>query len=184
MLDFFSLALVPYPIIVFQILALLVSTAIEAWIFARKLYLPRKFCVQYALTINLASTVAVWLFGFLVQALLPTQSKLFVISYLFFQTLYTFEESWMVNLISVSGVLTIFMIVCLVEFKGIDILEAVLYPEVGDAKEESKQPFWDRVYSAIVQTDTDKLSTIFLANACSNSAILILVLIAFVQWYD
>lgn len=177
-----SFALLPTPIIVFQLLALLLSTAIEAWIFSRKLYLSRKVCVRYAITINLASTAYIWFLGLIIQAILPLKYKVYLISYVFFSNFYDIQQSWAITGLFVLGLSIVFWIVCFVEFKGIDLLEAFLYPRTSD--EDTKQELLKRLYNALITNDMERLSTIFIANAFSNSTILLILLISLVQQYD
>ncbi|MEM8638852.1 MAG: filament integrity protein FraC [Cyanobacteria bacterium P01_G01_bin.54] len=176
------MTLIPAPIVIFQLLSLLLGTAIEAFIFSRRLHFSPKISVQYALTLNLISTTSIWLFGLVLQALLPQQFKLYIIGYVFFGTVYNFEQVWVVQTTSLLILLSLaFWFLCLVEFKGIDILEAILLDLDGEAA--SELTLGQRIYEALLENNQERLSTIFIANLFSNSMILLIVLVMFVQRY-
>lgn len=177
-----SFVLLPTPIIVFQLLALLLSTTMEAWIFFRQLHFSRQVCIQYAMTINLVSTTVIWLFGLTLQALLPPTAKIYIISYVLLGEFYNIERDWVTTIILLIILSLIFWLVCLVEFKGIDILQLLLEPDVTD--EEDRAGFWQRLYGVIVNIDSERLAAIFIANALSNSTILLIILVVLVQNYD
>ncbi|NEO85940.1 MAG: hypothetical protein F6J87_17050 [Spirulina sp. SIO3F2] len=177
-----SFVLIPTPIIVFQLLALLISTTMEAWIFFRKLHFSRQVCIQYAMTINLVSTTFIWLFGLTLQALLPPTAKLYVMSYVLLGEFYKVEQNWANTIVFLVILSLIFWLVCLVEFKGIDILQLLLDPELND--QQNKIGIWQRIYTVMIDIDSERLATIFIANAFSNSTILLIVLVGLVQRYD
>ncbi|MGB0560382.1 MAG: filament integrity protein FraC [Spirulinaceae cyanobacterium] len=190
------MTLIPTPIITLQLLSLLFATAIEAYVFFRRLHFPPQRSVQYALMINLVSTTAIWIVGLILQAVLPPQLKLYVMGYVFFGTAYTFEQDWRIQTTSLLILLSlIFWFLCLIEFKGIDMLEAILEEsnetepvttdEEKDAQLEAepKLDLGQRIYQALLENDQERLSTIFIANLFSNSIILLIILVIFVQRY-
>ena len=73
----------PLQTYLFQALFLLVAIALEASVLQRRLYLTRRTSVEYAISINLLTTVIGWLAFFLVQNLLPQPIKDQIISYIF-----------------------------------------------------------------------------------------------------
>ncbi|TVQ64805.1 MAG: hypothetical protein EA366_00650 [Spirulina sp. DLM2.Bin59] len=183
MAEIFTWGVIPIPIIIFQTLALLFSIAIEAYIFSRQLLLTHRECVQYSAAINLLSAIAVWLFGFTMQAFLPPKFKLQLISYIFLGRFYNIENETLFNFVIVLLLLFLFFLVCFVEFKGLDFLEIIFseWPELNTPEE--RQEFRQRLVAAVTYTDPEKVTAIFWANAASNSAILLVILIAVLQYY-
>lgn len=183
MADLFTWGVLPIPIIVFQLLALLFSIAIEAYIFSRQLLLTHRECIQYSAAINLLSAIAVWVFGFVMQALLPQNAKLQLISYIFLGRFHNIGNQTLFNFMIVMLLLFLFFLVCFVEFKGLDFLEMIFseWPELET--EEERLLFWQRLVAAVTYTDPEKITAIFWANATSNSVILLVLLIAVLQYY-
>lgn len=184
MADLFTWGVLPIPIIVFQLLALLLSIAIEAYIFSRQLVLTHRECIQYSAAINLLSAIAVWLFGFVMQALMPPSAKLQLISYILLGRFYNIENQTLFNFVIVLLLLFLFFLVCFVEFKGLDFLEMIFsdWPELATTEERIQ--FWQRLMIAVTYTDPEKITAIFWANAASNSVILLVLLIAVLQYYS
>ena len=183
MAEIFTWGVIPFPIIVFQMLALLFSIAIEAYIFSRQLLLTHRECIQYSAAINLLSAIAVWVFGFIMQAFLPRQAKIQLISYIFLGRFYDIQNQTLFNFTIVVLLLFLFFLVCFVEFKGLDFLE-IIFSEWPELKtEEERIQFRQRLIAAVTYTDPEKITAIFWANAASNSAILLVLLIAVLQYY-
>ncbi|NEO25730.1 MAG: filament integrity protein fraC, partial [Kamptonema sp. SIO4C4] len=63
--------ILPIRIILLQCLSLLVSVAIEAVIFQHQLQFSRKQSIQFSLSINLFSDIAIWVFLFMVHYIAP-----------------------------------------------------------------------------------------------------------------
>lgn len=183
MADIFTWGVIPIPIIIFQLLALLFSIAIEAYIFSRQLLLTHRECIQYSAAINLLSAIAVWLFGFVMQVFLPPQAKLQLISYILLGQFYDIQNQTLFNFVIVALLLFLFFLVCFVEFKGLGFLEIIFsqWPEL--TTDEERLQFWQRLVAAITYTDPEKITAIFWANAASNSVILLVLLIAVLQYY-
>ncbi|WP_139276601.1 filament integrity protein FraC [Spirulina major] len=181
--DIFAWTVFPAPIIVFQLLSLVFSIAIEAYIFSRKLLLTRRECIQYSVTINLMSAIALWVLGFVIQGLLPKPLKLQLISYIVLGQGYDFQNLAILNICIVLLFILIFFIVCIVEFKGLDFIEVMFsdWPESDPDHEDSSLVQY--LLQALTYTDPQKISAIFWANAFSNSAILLVLLLALLQYY-
>jgi hypothetical protein len=183
MSDLLAWSVFPTPIIVFQLLSLVLSVAIEAYIFSRKLLLTRRECIQYSVTINLISAIALWVLGFIIQGLLPKELKLQLISYIVLGQGYNFQSLAILNLCIVLLLILIFFIVCVVEFKGLDLIE-VMFSDWPDPDPDQDGPsFLQYLVQALTYTDPQKISAIFWANAFSNSAILLVLLLAVLQYY-
>lgn len=182
--DILAWSVVPTPIIVFQLLSLVFSVAIEAYIFSQKLLLTRRECIQYAVAINLMSAIALWVLGFMIQGVLPPPLKLQLISYIVLGQGYDFQNLAILNICIVLLLILIFFIVCLVEFKGLDLLEVLFseWPEPGP--DHDGHSLWHDLIQALTYTDPQKISAIFWANTFSNSAILLVLLLAVLQYYQ
>lgn len=82
----------PFPLIWFQFFFLLIAIAIEAYVFVKLLKFGRRKAIFYALSINLTSTIIGWLFFFSILPFLSEEIKLKIISYIFFEKLYSPPE--------------------------------------------------------------------------------------------
>ncbi|MGB3692349.1 MAG: filament integrity protein FraC [Spirulinaceae cyanobacterium] len=173
----------PLPTILLQILLLLVTIAIEALLLHNRLLMSRKTSVEYSISLNLFSTAFCWMIFLYTQAALTPRTQIKLINYVFFnrslieQTAY--EEINQILLI--IGVVS-FFVICLIEYKLVDILQAILEPEslqkdsAGDAPLSLMEA--NRKNRAKRRLDNRKLNTVFLANALSTLAGAALILIA------
>lgn len=180
--DSFSNVL-PLRAIVFQFLFVLVAIAIEAVVLYRFLAIDYKTSAQYAISVNLFSTVIGWIFFFTFLRFIPTGIKTQLISYIFFEQF--FDNNW------IETISPILILICAIIFfgtfwikvKGLELLEFMLgkkKPEDGTPEERSGK-FRGRVKQAIdVQSDS-KAYAVFVANACSFSAILFLLFVRFIE---
>jgi hypothetical protein len=170
----------PFRAIVFQFLFLLIAIAIESIIYRRRMRLGFRTSVQYAASVNLLSVVVGWLIFFIVVPLLPEPLKTQFISYIFFDQFYA--DPWASSIPSI--VITIGFIIFFGTFalkiQGLDLLELAL----GKKKEDKKElPSHQDRYSKrpqdqnIFQRAGARATTVLLANACSFSAILLVLFI-------
>ncbi|MCL6434176.1 MAG: hypothetical protein K6T90_08140 [Leptolyngbyaceae cyanobacterium HOT.MB2.61] len=173
----------PLRAIAFQFIFLLVAIAIEGLILYRFLSIEHKTSMQYSATVNLLSTFVGWLVFFAVQPFIPINVKLELISYFFFERFYTnFWQSGVApNL--VLALLGIFMGTFLIELKGLELLEFALGKNEKKAKEEIEKVgrFRGRKNRVIGIKTNDKTYALLVANACSFSVILILLLARFLD---
>lgn len=168
--------------IIFQLIFLLVAIAIEAAILCQRLELDRKTAVQYASTVNLLSVVVGWVIFFIAQPLLPLALREQVISYIFFDRF--FDNPWLAtttSLVIVIGFL-MFFFTFLLKLQGLELLEWVLgkkddKPDTRTLDSATTQPRKFRFFEA---TGT-RATVVLLANACSFSAILIIMA---VRWLE
>jgi hypothetical protein len=74
----------PLRAIMLQGLLLLLAIAIESFVFQKRWRLSRKTSIDYAMAINLFSTVVGWALFFIIQPFLPTDLKQQIVNYVFF----------------------------------------------------------------------------------------------------
>ncbi|MDB9313016.1 hypothetical protein PN462_07875 [Spirulina sp. CS-785/01] len=179
--------LLPIPIIFLQTLSLLISVAIEAVIFQRQLKFSRKQSIQFSLSINLFSDIAIWLFLFTVQSIAPETTRLHLMSYVFFTQFYQVERPTQFYLISFAIILTIFLLICLIEYKGLDFLQVFLeppYPNISDNISEGENratSLVNKLNEAIIRTNLRQASVVLIANLLSNSLVVLIILLHFLK---
>lgn len=181
-MDEFALNVLPLRAILFQFLFLLVAIALEAIVLDRYLNLGYKISAQYSTTINLLSTFVGWLIYFCVQPLLPQGLKLQLISFMFFEQLY--NNGWLSSVFSLIVILSlgIFLGTLLIELKGLDLLEVALdRVEKKEIVPEEKDRFRGRGKQAVRFQPSNKIYAVFVGNAVSFTAILLLLLVRYVE---
>ncbi|HIK26871.1 MAG: hypothetical protein N3E45_10005 [Oscillatoriaceae bacterium SKW80] len=82
----------PFPLIWFQFFFLLIAIAIEAYVFFKLLKFGRRKALFYSVFINLTSTIMGWLFFFFILPFLSENIKLKILSYIFFEKLFSSPE--------------------------------------------------------------------------------------------
>lgn len=130
----------PFPLVWFQFFFLLIASAIEAYVFVKLLKFGRRKALFYAVSINLTSTVLGWLFFFLILPFLSENIKLKIISYIFFEKLYTPPE-YSLNT-AVALVLTatfIFFSSLFLKFRTFQILQIFINENHSSPKEPFKR---------------------------------------------
>jgi hypothetical protein len=183
----------PLEMYLFQAIFLFVAIALEARVFHRRLYLPRRTSVEYATSINLLATVIGWLAFFALQNLLPLSLKDQIISYIFFDRfLGSQPESFYLTLVS-TGVV-IFFCAFLIKLQGLQLLESLLErtPEHQSSLElqppklphhRRRQRLSDRLEQTVSPSDPNQATAVLLANAYSHSAIALLLFLRFLSLY-
>jgi hypothetical protein len=173
----------PLRAIVFQILLLLMAIILEAIVFRRLLDLDYKTSTQYSITANLLSTVIGWVIFFNVQSLLPMHLQSQLISYVFFERFLsnTWETTILPALIITS--LAIFLGTFLIKLEGLNLLEFLLKFKPGEKKDSATDTAKEGagrlrfVKHSIGFRVNSKTYAVLVANACSFSAILFLLLV-------
>jgi len=79
-------AVLPLRAVMFQILFLLISIALESWFLRHILNLSPKRALEYSASLNIFSMIAVWLLFFTVKSILPDFLGQQLINYIFFNT--------------------------------------------------------------------------------------------------
>lgn len=182
--------ILPLRAIVLQCLLLLVAVAVEASIFFRMLRtpnnqpIPPKQSVQYALSLNLLSTVLGWftIFTFFeLTAVLPTQLtgavETALLNFLFFNR-YTNQS---LSILILLGFLTFFASF-LVKQVGLWALRWLLqseFPQIAEATEPEKEkaPTIRDLRKDPRREGQLNISAVLFANAWSYSAILVILLL-------
>ncbi|MEW5856297.1 MAG: filament integrity protein FraC [Cyanobacteriota bacterium] len=167
----------PLQAILFQFLFLLVAIAIESFILYRQLNLSRKRSIDYAISINLFSTVLGWIVFFYVHPWLPRSLKSQLISYIFFDRFFPFDQSPnIVTELILSG-FVVFFANFVVKLKGLELLQILL--ELPPYGERQKQDNFNLRDFRLLAFNSDPLltNTIFQANAYSFGVILLMLFI-------
>jgi hypothetical protein len=175
-------SILPLRAIVFQMLFLLVAIALEGLVFFKNLNLDYKTSMRYAAVLNLFSTFLGWVIFFEVNLFLPEDVQRQFISYIFFDRF--FPNPWLaaVTPVIVITSLAIFIGTFLVELNGLELLEYLL-----ERNKDSQSPtehmtrLQGRRDQIIRFQANTKAYTILIANAASFSAILLLLIIRWIE---
>lgn len=171
----------PLRAIAFQFLFLVLAIALETRVFYQRLSFNYPTSVRYATSLNLFSTCIGWLLFFVVQPLLPETLKSQLISYLFFERFFPNPALYGVPPILVLLSLGIFIGTFLVELQGLIWLESLLESAPAVQIEDQSQIFMRSQAGGTLQQHRDKAYAVLVANAWSFSAILILLIL---RWLD
>ena len=168
----FSVVL-PLRAILFQLLFLLLAIAIESIVLQERLKLSRRISLEYSASINLLSTAIGWLFFFTLEPALPLAWKGPLISYVLFNARSTNTNTLLIML----GLFTFFG-TFIVELQGLELLQVLLQ---RNKKEEAIPQKTYRARDKVQRRQlnlaaTNRATTILLANACSYSAVLLILL--------
>lgn len=157
----------------FQLFFLSLAIAVEAYILRDRLKISRKASLEYSASINLFSTAIGWLFFFSLEPLLPSYIRNLLIGYILFNI-----RSPNINTLLILLGLLIFFGTFIVELQGLELLRLLLKEKIDAPiippkvyKYRSKRE--RRVLSEVV---TNQATTILVANACSYSAILLILI--------
>lgn len=167
----------PLQTILFQFLLLLVGIAIESLILYRQLNLSQRRSIDYAISINLFSTILGWIVFFYIHPWLPRSLKSQLISYIFFDRFFPFTQSSnIVTELILSG-FVVFFATFVVKLKGLELLQMLL--ETPFQVERKKQGKFDLKDFRLLAFNSDPLltNTIFQANIYSFGAFAILLFI-------
>lgn len=181
-----NFGVLPLRAIAFQILFLLIAISLEALVLYRRLNFDHKTSVRYATSINLFSTFVGWLIFFNVQAVLPDDLRVQLISFFFFERF--FPNPWSP---SVAPILTLmalgtFLGVVFVELQGLNLLETIMETRASDADASILRPrerlrFRRLDEKGLLFQKSDRAYTVLVANSLSFTAVLIVLLI---RWLD
>ncbi|MBE9180731.1 filament integrity protein fraC [Oculatella sp. LEGE 06141] len=165
-------AVVPLQAIAFQIVLLLTAIAVEAFTFYQRLDISRKKSVEYAVSLNLLSTVVGWLAFFNLQLVLSPNLKRQLLEVIFF-------DRWDSNIVLVILIAFVtFFASFLIKLQALNLLQLLL----KEGKEEVSQQK-SRRYKSLIRSRDDVLeppkqaNAILMANAFSYSAILLILLL-------
>jgi hypothetical protein len=159
----------PLRAVAFQILFLLVAIAIEGMILRSRLSLRRKESMEYAVAINLLSTILGWMLFFMVEPWLPEPIRQVLMEYVFFG-----GNSFPPALVAVG--FAVFVVTFMLKLQGMSWLDQILDKAPPEPVAEDRHKFRGRKrrYDAFRGLPSRSLAVLW-ANACSFSAISILL---------
>lgn len=177
----------PIPTILLQFVFLLVAIAVEGVILHRLLRLSRRTSIEYAASINLLTTILGWLTFFFVIPLLPQPLQGQLISYIFFDRLLTSQLPAVYTMILLTG-FTIFLASFLIKLTAVKFLQILLdhSPRKND-KDLLRKPLSYRGLlerkdnQDLFPSKPNQAVAVLVANACSYSALLLLLVLRFIQ---
>ncbi|MFP4099829.1 filament integrity protein FraC [Coleofasciculus sp.] len=185
MIDSITIVL-PLQLILFQVLFLLVAIALESRVFHRRLKLTRKNSVQYATSLNLWSVVIGWLIFLILAGLLPQFLRIQIVSFIFFDhPIGSQLDKADPRIISIG--IVIFFFSFLVKVIGFEFIKIWIHdqPEQFDTSSDisNKRP---SLLNQPKRKITKKYKpnpafAVLLANAYSYSAILLLLVLRFMD---
>ncbi|MBW4574647.1 MAG: hypothetical protein KME08_05120 [Aphanothece sp. CMT-3BRIN-NPC111] len=151
----------------------------------RQLKISRRTSIEYATSMNLLSTILGWLVFFCIQPFLPYPLKLQIISFIFFNR-FTNSQLPFINAFVIMLGIGLFFASFLIKVKGLDILQfLVSEPDNNQLSLEPESRKSKNAHSLVKQEHLQKSSTqaevILLANACSHSAILMILFLRSIE---
>jgi hypothetical protein len=175
-------SILPLRAIIFQFLLLLVAIAIEAIVYRQRMNLGYQASIQYAASVNLLSVVVGWVIFFIIVPLLPEPLNTQLISYIFFDQFYADPWASSIPSIVITIGFIIFFGTFLLKFEGIDLLERALGKKDDEKPAPSTQekPYGKPRDRNPFRRAGARATAVLLANACSFSAILLVLLIRLV----
>ncbi|MEQ9001492.1 MAG: hypothetical protein RID53_33950 [Coleofasciculus sp. B1-GNL1-01] len=175
----------PLQLILFQILFLLVAIALEARVLHRRLNLTRKTSVQYATSLNLWSVVLGWLTFLVLETLLPQFLRIQIVNFIFFDhPLGSQLDTPNPQLISIG--IMIFFFSFIIKIIGFELIKQWIHdkPEQFEMSSDisNKRPsLFKQPKRKITQPKPNPAFTLLLANAYSYSAILLILVLRFMD---
>jgi hypothetical protein len=176
----------PFPTILFQSLFLLVAIAIEAVVLHQQMKWSRRICIHYAAIVNLFAAFLGWVGFFIIFNYLSPLLKAQIISYIFFNRLFDYQQESASGLIVLAG-FSIFFAAFAIKLKAIDFLQIILQPpptpvpenQVVTTRQQRKSKSHRRFF---VINHNNKAMAVLVANACSHTAILLILFIY--NWHN
>ncbi|MBP0020448.1 MAG: hypothetical protein J7647_23205 [Cyanobacteria bacterium SBLK] len=174
-----SIIIFPLPLIILQLLTLFICIALEAIVLQQKLRLTRKQSIEFSISINLLSTIALWFVFFAFQTLAPESQKLHLISIILFNNLYNLDRWSTIYPVLTLIAIMMFALVIFVEFKALQMFQTLLqiFSEQNASNQNESMPLINRINMAILQSDSEALATVFQANILSYLVIIILIVL-------
>ncbi|NEP17673.1 MAG: hypothetical protein F6J97_12330 [Leptolyngbya sp. SIO4C1] len=172
----------PLKAIIFQILLLLVATALEAGVLRQRLRLGYQKSVQYAAVINLLSVVLGWFVFLIAEPLVDARLRAQIVSYILFDRFLNNslmpQMGWIVLIVGLGA----FFATLLVKLKGLELLMRLsgtwTIPDQSSEVGRDEKYLRARTGRTVQQkASSDFIATVLRANALSFSAILILLIL-------
>lgn len=177
-----SWLLLPLRTYLFQLLFLLIAIATESFVLQRGLGLTRRVSLEYAISLNLFSTVIGWLVFYEFQALLPGDLRGQIISYILADRFLTSTwEPGTNTFLILAGLLT-FLGTFIIESRALSLLELLRQEQKPEktneplSARERRRLAWIRVQDTPPEI-RNRAITVLLANAASYGVILIVLLV-------
>lgn len=176
----------PLQLILFQILFLLVAIALEARVLHQRLKLTRKTSMQYATSLNLWSVVIGWLTFLFLATLLPRFLQNQIVSFIFFD--HPIGSSLdQANPLIISLGICIFFFTFIIKLLGLELLRIWIHdkPEqlTTNSNLSNKRPsLLNSPKRKITQSKPNPAFAVLLANAYSYSAILLILVLRFLEF--
>ncbi|MEQ9622448.1 filament integrity protein FraC [Coleofasciculus chthonoplastes] len=175
----------PLQLILFQVLFLLVTIALESRVFHRRLNLTRKNSVQYATSLNLWSVVIGWLTFLILGTSLPQVLQIQIVSFIFFDHPIGSQLDKADPRIIFIGIV-IFFFSFLIKIIGFELIKIWIHeqPEQFDTSSDvsNKRPrLFNQPKRKITRNKPNPALAVLLANAYSYSAILLLLVLRFMD---
>lgn len=175
----------PLQLILFQILFLFVAIALEASVFHRRLQLTRKTSVQYATSLNLWSVVIGWLAFYSLENILPQFLQIQIISFIFFDhPLGSSFNQADPKIISIG--IVIFFFSFIIKIIGFELIRLWIHDNPDQLNMSSnaskKRPgLLNQPKRKITKPTPNPALAVLLANAYSYSAILLILVLRFMD---
>ena len=181
--------ILPVPTIVLQILLLLVTIAIEALILQRMMRMGYKTSVEYSTSINLFSSSLGWIiFLIYLQASIPEGLKTKIISYMLFAKFDTGQLAIGESINIFLGGLFAFITVWFLEWQGLNLLQWLLEyspnQDTGTERKYTRPSLSSQQDVGLMYSQNRKAYVIMLANVCSHGAVLAILFISQLRWFN
>ncbi len=171
-------SILPFPTILFQSLFLLVAIAIEAVVLNRQMKWSRRICIHYAAIVNLLAAFLGWVGFFIIFNYLSPLLKAQIISYIFFNRLFDYQQESASGLIVLAG-FSIFFAAFAIKLKTIDFLQILLQPPPTPVPENQvvtpRQQRKSKSHRRFFVIHHNQAMAVLIANAGSHTAILLIL---------
>ncbi|MDB9375127.1 filament integrity protein FraC [Nodularia sphaerocarpa] len=168
--------ILPFGVILLELLFLLTAIPIEAYVLNKRLKFDKKTSMFYSISINLFSSTLGWMLFFFLEPILPINLKSELISYIFFHSIRSGNtRGIMIFTAFMIFFITFFMKFLLLRFFVLSLQES--FPKLSDQKSENNRLKWRRTSIARLQ-NTNLVTTILIANSLSYSSISIIILLS------
>lgn len=172
----------PLKAVIFQILFLLVATALEAMVLRQKLRLGYKQSVRYAAAINLLTVVIGWFAFLTIEPWIDARLQAQVISYVLFDNLINNTLKPQMGLIILVAGLVAFFMTLIIKLKGLELIMKSIgtwsLPTQPQALSRQDRYSRSRTGTTSYQQAASQFAIAVLqANALSFSAIFLLLMI-------
>ncbi len=168
--------ILPFRTMVLQGLLLIVATAIEAAVIHNRLGISKRGSVQYALALNLTSTVIGWTLLFTLEPFLSEPWRLNLMSYVLFNR--SFGPVSSASTLMVVGLFGMYLGTFLIETQAMNILLRIWAPPIPRQEYDTSEVKYNRTQRYKSSwTARFRSNALLRANAISYTAILVLLFV-------